>query len=455
MDALGLARAQFAANISFHILFPTISIALAWLLVFFKFRETRSKQAAVWQALYGFWVKVFALCFALGVTSGITMSFQFGTNWPGYMNSVGNVAGPLLAYEVMTAFFLEASFLGVMLFGRSRVSNRVHTGATLLVAIGTTLSAFWILALNSWMHTPAGVVVKVVEGMPSVDVVSWWAVIFNPSFPYRLSHMLCASVLTVAFLVIGLSAYRVLKKDRRPEAKLGLMVGLFIAAVAAPTQIFIGDLHGLNTLEHQPAKIAAIEAVWETHAGAPLTLFGMPDEGSRSTHFAVEIPNLASLVLTHNLNGEIKGLNEFPQHPPVKPLFFGFRIMVGMGVLMLACAWFGTFLIVKKRAMPTWFLRVLVAMTFAGWIAVLAGWYVTEIGRQPWLVYGILTTAQAASRSVTGGQIGITLALYLSLYIALIAAFVRTLFYLAKKAVEGDLPSLDTEVSPETAEDAK
>ena len=455
MDALGLARAQFAANISFHILFPTISIALAWLLVFFKFRETRSKQAAVWQALYGFWVKVFALCFALGVTSGITMSFQFGTNWPGYMNSVGNVAGPLLAYEVMTAFFLEASFLGVMLFGRSRVSNRVHTGATLLVAIGTTLSAFWILALNSWMHTPAGVVVKVVEGMPSVDVVSWWAVIFNPSFPYRLSHMLCASVLTVAFLVIGLSAYRVLKKDRRPEAKLGLMVGLFIAAVAAPAQIFIGDLHGLNTLEHQPAKIAAIEAVWETHAGAPLTLFGMPDEGSRSTHFAVEIPNLASLVLTHNLNGEIKGLNEFPQHPPVKPLFFGFRIMVGMGVLMLACAWFGTFLIVKKRAMPTWFLRVLVAMTFAGWIAVLAGWYVTEIGRQPWLVYGILTTAQAASRSVTGGQIGITLALYLSLYIALIAAFVRTLFYLAKKAVEGDLPSLDTEVSPETAEDAK
>ena len=455
MDALGLARAQFAANISFHILFPTISIALAWLLVFFKFRETRSKQAAVWQALYGFWVKVFALCFALGVTSGITMSFQFGTNWPGYMNSVGNVAGPLLAYEVMTAFFLEASFLGVMLFGRSRVSNRVHTGATLLVAIGTTLSAFWILALNSWMHTPAGVVVKVVEGMPSVDVVSWWAVIFNPSFPYRLSHMLCASVLTVAFLVIGLSAYRVLKKDTRPEAKLGLMVGLFIAAVAAPTQIFIGDLHGLNTLEHQPAKIAAIEAVWETHAGAPLTLFGMPDEGSRSTHFAVEIPNLASLVLTHNLNGEIKGLNEFPQHPPVKPLFFGFRIMVGIGVLMLACAWFGTFLIVKKRAMPTWFLRVLVAMTFAGWIAVLAGWYVTEIGRQPWLVYGILTTAQAASRSVTGGQIGITLALYLSLYIALIAAFVRTLFYLAKKAVAGDLPSLDTEVSPETAKDAK
>lgn len=455
MDALVLARAQFAANISFHILFPTISIALAWLLVFFKFRETQSKQPAAWQALYGFWVKVFALCFALGVTSGITMSFQFGTNWPGYMNSVGNVAGPLLAYEVMTAFFLEASFLGIMLFGRSRVSNRVHTGATLLVAIGTTLSAFWILALNSWMHTPAGHVVKIVEGMPSVDVVSWWAVVFNPSFPYRLSHMLCASILTVAFLVIGLSAYRLLKKDTKPEAKLGLVVGLLIAAVAAPLQIFLGDLHGLNTLKHQPAKIAAIEAVWETQTGAPLALFGIPDERTRSTHFAVEIPKLASLVLTHDLNGEIKGLNDFPQHPPVKPLFFGFRIMVGIGILMLACAWFGTYLVLKKRALPVWFLRVLVAMTFAGWIAVLAGWYVTEIGRQPWLVHGILTTAQAASRTVTSGQIGITLTLYLTLYLALIAAFVRTLFYLAKKAVAGDLQAVETEVSPETAEDAK
>jgi cytochrome d ubiquinol oxidase subunit I len=455
MDALVLARAQFAANISFHILFPTISIALAWLLVFFKVRETRSKNAAAWQALYGFWVKVFALCFALGVTSGITMSFQFGTNWPGYMNTVGNVAGPLLAYEVMTAFFLEASFLGVMLFGRSRVSNRVHSGATLLVAIGTTLSAFWILALNSWMHTPTGHVVKTIAGVTMVDVVSWWAIIFNPSFPYRLSHMLCASILTVAFLVIGLSAYRLLKKDAKPEAKLGLAVGLVIAAFAAPLQIFIGDLHGLNTLKHQPAKIAAVEAVWDTQNGAALTLFGIPDEHTRSTQFAIEIPKLAALVLTHDLEGEIKGLNDFAQHPPVKPLFFGFRIMVGIGVLMLACAWFGTFLLVKKRAMPVWFLRVLVAMTFAGWVAVLAGWYVTEIGRQPWLVQGILTTAQAASQTVTGAQIGLTLALYLSLYVALIAAFVRTLFYLAKKAVQGDLPSLDTEVSPETAEDAR
>ncbi len=455
MDALALARAQFAANISFHILFPTISIALAWLLVFFKTRETSSTQSAAWQALYGFWVKVFALCFALGVTSGITMSFQFGTNWPGYMNSVGNVAGPLLAYEVMTAFFLEASFLGIMLFGRSRVSNRVHTAATLLVAIGTTLSAFWILALNSWMHTPAGHVVKTLSGMPSVDVVSWWAVIFNPSFPYRLSHVLCASILTVAFLVTGVSAYRLLKKDKKPEARLGLVVGLVIAAVAAPAQIFLGDLHGLNTLKHQPAKIAAIEAVWETHPGTALTLFGIPDEHSRSTKFAVEIPKLAALVLTHDVNGEIKGLNDFPQHPPVKPLFFGFRIMVGIGVLMLACAWFGTFLILKKRAMPVWFLRLLVAMTFAGWIAVLAGWYVTEIGRQPWLVTGILTTAQAASLTVTSGQIGITLTMYLCLYLALIVAFVRTLFYLAQKAVEGTLQAVETEVSPETAEDAQ
>jgi cytochrome bd ubiquinol oxidase subunit I len=443
MDTFVLARAQFAANMSFHILFPTISIALAWLLVFFKVRQRRAKQPLVWQALYGFWVKVFALCFALGVTSGITMSFQFGTNWPGFMKTVGNVAGPLLAYEVMTAFFLEASFLGVMLFGQSRVSARVHTAATLLVAIGTTLSAFWILALNSWMHTPAGYVLNQTVNGPSVEVLSWWAVIFNPSFPYRLSHMLCASVLTVAFLVIGISSYRMLKKDLRPEAKMGLVVGLVIAAVTAPLQMVLGDLHGLNTRAHQPAKIAAIEAVWETGKGVPLTLFGIPDERTRSTHWAIEVPKIASLVLTHELNGEIKGLNEFAQHPPVKPLFFGFRVMVGTGVAMLGCAWFGMLLIWRKRELPTWFLRILVGMTFAGWIAVLSGWYVTEIGRQPWLVTGILTAAQAASGMVNSHQIGMSLSLYLSMYALLLTAFIRTLFYLAKNAVVGELPQLD------------
>jgi cytochrome bd ubiquinol oxidase subunit I len=435
MDALALARAQFAANISFHILFPTISIALAWFLVWIKWRERASRARVQYQALYGFWVKVFALCFALGVTSGITMSFQFGTNWPGFMNTVGAVAGPLLAYEVMTAFFMEASFLGVMLFGRSRVSDRVHTLATLLVAIGTTMSAFWILALNSWMHTPAGHALELINGEMVVVVKDWWQVIFNPSFPYRLAHMLCASVLTVAFLVAGLSAYRLLQIGAQKEdhATKGLRAGILIAAVAAPLQMLLGDLHGLNTVKYQPAKIAAIEAVWDTQKGAPLTLFGWPDEQLRKTHAAIEVPKLASLILTHDLNGELQGLNSFDVHPPVKPLFFGFRIMVGIGVCMLLLAALGTWMIIRKRTMAKWYLRALVWFSFSGWIATLAGWYVTEIGRQPWLVTGILSTTQATSPQVNAAQLMISLPLYLLLYLALIAAFVRTLFYLAAK----------------------
>lgn len=433
MDALILARMQFAANISFHILFPSLSIALAWFLVFCKWRE-QGRNGSAWRAVYGFWVKVFALCFALGVTSGITMSFQFGTNWPGYMQAVGAVAGPLLAYEVMTAFFLEASFLGVMLFGRGRVSNRVHTLATLLVAIGTTFSAFWILALNSWMHTPAGVEVLTDGVLPRVVVLDWAAVIFNPSFPYRLAHVLCASFLTVAFLIAGLSAYRLIKGDQSDGANVALRSAVIMAALSAPLQIFIGDLHGLNTLKHQPAKIAAIEAIWETQKGAPLTLFGWPNEREQRTDFAVEVPKLASLILTHELEGELLGIEEFPQHPPVAPLFFGFRLMVGIGMLMLLSAAFGVYCIVRKRAFPSWYLRLLVLMSFSGWVATLAGWYVTEIGRQPWLVSGILTTAQAASQTVSANQIGLSLALYVSLYIALLFAFIRALFYLAAKA---------------------
>ncbi|MEL7288147.1 MAG: cytochrome ubiquinol oxidase subunit I, partial [Pseudomonadota bacterium] len=268
-------------------------------------------------------VKIFALTFALGVVSGITMSFQFGTNWPGFMERVGNVAGPLLGYEVMTAFFMEATFLGVMLFGRGRVPEWVHTLATVLVAVGTSMSAFWILVLNSWMHTPSGY--EVIDGI--VHVTSWKEVIFNPSLPYRLLHTLLASALTASFLIAGISAYQIMKKPDHRSAKLGLKVALFAAAGFIPVQIFVGDLHGLNTLEHQPAKIAAMEGVWETEQGAPLLLFAMPNEETRSNDFEVGIPKLASLILTHDLDGEIRGLNEFaPDHPPVKPLFFGFRV---------------------------------------------------------------------------------------------------------------------------------
>lgn len=430
LDTLMLSRIQFAANISFHILFPTITIALAWMLVFFKFRYNRT-QAPVWLDVYYFWVKIFALTFALGVVSGITMSFQFGTNWPGFMERVGNVAGPLLGYEVMTAFFMEATFLGVMLFGRGRVPEWVHTLATVLVAVGTSMSAFWILVLNSWMHTPSGY--EVIDGI--VHVTSWKEVIFNPSLPYRLLHTLLASALTASFLIAGISAYQIMKKPDHRSAKLGLKVALFAAAGFIPVQIFVGDLHGLNTLEHQPAKIAAMEGVWETEQGAPLLLFAMPNEETRSNDFEVGIPKLASLILTHDLDGEIQGLNEFaPDHPPVKPLFFGFRVMVGVGVLMLLVSWYGAVKLARKKALPKPYLYTVLAMTFSGWIATLAGWYVTEIGRQPWLVSGVLRTSEAVT-TVASSSVMTSLIMYLAIYAALLVAYIHTLFYLARKDV--------------------
>ncbi|OYU45541.1 MAG: cytochrome ubiquinol oxidase subunit I [Burkholderiales bacterium PBB4] len=432
-DPVVLARIQFAANISFHILFPTISIGMGWVLLFFKTRFNITGQTH-WMDAYQFWVKVFALTFALGVVSGITMSFQFGTNWPGFMNTVGNVAGPLLAYEVLTAFFLEATMLGIMLFGRGRVSERVHTIATFLVAAGTTASAFWILALNSWMHTPAGF--EMVNGQ--AHVTSWMEVIFNPSFPYRMAHMLIASGLTVAFLLAGLSAYRWLLGDKGATVQASLRTGLTLAAVLIPLQIVVGDLHGLNTLKHQPAKLAAMEGIWDTQKGAPAVMFALPDQATQSNKFEVAIPKLASFYLTHDWNGEIKGIKEFgDKHPPVAPVFWAFRVMVGVGLLMLGVSWLAVWQ-VRKRGLQPWLARGLVAMTFSGWVALLAGWYVTEIGRQPWLVYGVLTTAQAAS-TVPAGNIVLTLAMYLTLYAVLLFAYVRVVFYLARKAANAQM----------------
>lgn len=427
-DPLLLARLQFAANISFHILFPAINMALAWLLLYFKLRA-RGADGAPWQAAYRTWVKVFALSFALGVVSGVTMSFQFGTNWPGFMQRVGNIAGPLLGYEVLTAFFLEATFLGVMLFGQRRVSERMHLTATALVAVGTSLSAFWILALNSWMQTPAGHVM--IDGQ--AHAASWWAVIFNPSFPYRFSHMMLASGLTAAFLVAGLSAYRHLRGERSAELAVTQRAAVRLAAVLIPIQIVVGDLHGLNTLEHQPAKIAAMEAIWDTERGADLRLLAWPDERTRSNLFELTVPDAASLILTHDRHGELKGLNEFADHPPVAPLFWAFRVMVGVGGLMLLASWLSAWQLRAGGAPGRWTQRGLLAMTFSGWVALLAGWYVTEIGRQPWIVYGLLRTADVAS-DVPAAHIGISLALYLTLYAVLIVAYVWVLFYMARKA---------------------
>ncbi|MDF0604546.1 cytochrome ubiquinol oxidase subunit I [Neisseriaceae bacterium TC5R-5] len=429
-DPLILARMQFAANISFHILFPTINIALGWMLLFFKARYLKTGEQS-WMDAYGFWVKIFALSFGLGVVSGVTMSFQFGTNWPGYMKTVGNIAGPLLAYEVMTAFFLEATFLSVMLFGRSRVSERTHTLATLLVAMGNTLSAFWILALNSWMQTPAGY--EMVDG--KAVVTSWLEAIFNPSLPYRFTHMLIASGLTTAFLIAGLSAYRRLKGDNSAGVRHALKTAITLAAILIPVQMFVGDSHGLNTFKHQPEKLAAIEAIWHTERGAPLLLFALPNETTRQNDFALGIPKLASLLITHDLNGEIRGLNEFDQHPPVAKVFWSFRVMVGMGALMLLVSWLACWQLYRRGQLPTLMHKVLVGMTFSGWIAVLAGWYVTEMGRQPWLVTGVLTTADAVGPA-SSGMVLSTLLMYLALYIVLLSAYISVLFYLASKAAK-------------------
>lgn len=432
MDALMLARAQFGANITFHILFPTITIALGWLLLFFKLRYNAT-QHMKWMEAYRFYVKVFALCFALGVVSGITMSFQFGTNWPGFMETVGNIAGPLLAYEVMTAFFLEATFLGIMLFGFNRVSNRVHTLATVLVAFGTTMSAFWIISLNSWMHTPAGFEMR--DGV--AHATSWMEIVFNPSMPYRLTHMLLASGLTASFLMAGLSAYQWLRGDRRAGVLAAMKTGVYAAAMLIPLQILAGDMHGLNTLEHQPQKVAAMEGIWETERGAPLLLFAVPNQETRSNDYAMGIPKLASLILTHDFDGEIKGLNTFEHHPPVAPVFYAFRIMVGTGVLMLVVSWLAGMQLYRKGEPKRWLAFALLGMAFSGWVATVAGWYTTEIGRQPWLVQGVLRTADAAS-NVGAPMIATTLIAYVAVYIVLIAAFISTIFYLARKA--GDTP---------------
>lgn len=425
-----LSRIQFAANISFHILFPTINIALCWILLFFKVRYNQTQDES-WLRVYRFWVRIFALTFAIGVVSGITMSFQFGTNWPGYMETVGNIAGPLLGYEVMTAFFLEASFLSIMLFGMDRVSNRVHTIATVLVSFGTTLSAFWILSLDSWMQTPAGF--EMIDGV--AHVTSWMEVIFNPSMPYRLMHMLLASGLTSAFLICGISAYRLIKGDNKKSVKQALNFSVTLAAILIPLQIFVGDLHGLNTFKHQPAKVAAMEGVWETATEVPLLLFALPEQEKRENSFEIKVPNMASIILTHDPKGEIKGLNEFiDQHPPVAPVFFSFRIMIGMGVLMLLFSWLATYQFVLKKQYPPWLLKVGIAMTFSGWLATLAGWYVTEIGRQPYLVTGILRTKDAVT-TTPPADIALSLTLYLVIYGFLLIAYIRTLFVMANRAV--------------------
>jgi cytochrome bd ubiquinol oxidase subunit I len=436
-DPLLLARAQFGLNIGFHILFPALTIALAWYLAAFRIAYQRTRDGR-WLATYKMWVKIFALTFAVGVVTGVTMSFQFGTNWPGYMNHVGAIAGPLLSYEVLTAFFLEATFLGIMLFGTNRVPDWLHVLSTLLVALGTTVSAFWILALNSWMHTPTGYALDNGQWIPA----DWVQVIFNPSFPWRFTHMMLASVLTGSFVLAGLSAWRLL---RAPDeaARRTLRIGLVTAAIIVPIQVYVGDRHGLNTLEHQPAKIAAVEALWHTEADMPLVLFAIPNEKERRNDYAVEVPYAGSLILKHDPHATVRGLDEFePDRPPVGPLFFAFRAMVGIGLAMLAVSWTGAWATRRRKVPPRWMLWGFAAFTFSGWAATLCGWIVTEVGRQPWLVTGLLRTKDAVG-AASGAELGASLTGYAITYALLFVAYMVVLTHMAGQGADPSDPAAE------------
>ena len=414
LDPVLLARIQFAFTISFHILFPAFTIGLASWLAVLEWRWLKTGNP-VYAETYRLWVKIFAVTFGMGVVSGVVMSFQFGTNWSVFSDRVGNVLGPLLGYEVLTAFFLEASFLGVMLFGWNRVSPKMHFAATLIVAVGTLISAFWILSANSWMQTPQGFVAGE-DGL--LYPTNWLAVIFNPSFPYRFAHMVTAAYLTTAFVAAGVGGYYLARDRHIPHARVMLGMAMIMAICVAPLQLLVGDLHGLNTLAHQPAKVAAMEGLWETRSGAPLVLFGWPDQEAETTRYALEIPKLSSLILTHELDGEVKGLKAWPreERPPVASVFWSFRIMVGIGTLMILTGLVGLVLFLKKRLFDTrWFQYWCMALAPAGFIAVLAGWFVTEIGRQPYIIFEVMRTAEAVS-PLNGAPIAMSLAAFVFTY---------------------------------------
>ncbi|RJL21136.1 cytochrome ubiquinol oxidase subunit I [Paracoccus siganidrum] len=397
LTALELARIQFGFTISFHIIYPAITIGLASYLAVLEGMWLWKKDA-VYRDLYHFWSRIFAVNFAMGVVSGLVMAYQFGTNWSYFSAFAGSITGPLLAYEVLTAFFLEAGFLGVMLFGWHRVGPGLHFFSTVMVAIGTVISATWILASNSWMHTPQGF--EIVEGV--VVPVDWLAVIFNPSFPYRLAHMLTAAYLATALFVGASGAWHLLRGNDNPMVRRMLSMAMWMLLAVAPLQVLIGDQHGLNTLEHQPAKVAAMEGHWENTPGqgVPLILVGWPDQQAEVTRWKVEIPNLSSLILTHSWDGHYPGLKEFApeDRPPVVVVFWTFRTMVGLGMLMVTLGLWAAWRRWRGRLYEgRWFLRFAALMGPSGLIAILAGWYTTEIGRQPWIIHGVMRTSEAVS----------------------------------------------------------
>jgi len=415
LDPVFLSRLQWSWVIAWHILLPAFTVGLASYiavlegLYFFTGRE-------IWFRISGFWTKIFAVSFGMGVVSGIIMPFQFGTNWSRFTDATANVLSPMMAYEGLMAFFLESSFLGVLLFGRRLVPSWAHFLAAFMVAFGTLLSSFWILATNSWMQTPQGY--KIVDGR--FEPVDWLAIVFNPSFPYRLLHNVTAFYITTAFVVMGVGAWLLRRARATEDARMMIRMALDLLIILVPLQIFLGDQHGLNTLEHQPAKVAAIEGRYDTVSPVPLTLFGIPDDKAAEMRYAIEIPDLGSLILTHSLNGGIKGLKEWPadQRPPVGPPFFAFRIMVGIAFIMLFVVIGGQVLRLRGRLWETaWFLRLFQWTAPLGFIAVVAGWVTTEVGRQPWTVYGLVRTADSVSPSLTGTDVAISLALYIVVYL--------------------------------------
>ncbi len=432
MDAVILARLQFAFTVGFHILWPTFTIGLAGFVALLSVLWWRTGRP-VYRDLLRYWSRIFALAFGMGVVTGLVLSYEVGTNWAGFSRAVSNVIGPLFAYEALTAFFLEAGFIGIMLFGEGRVSRGAHAFACCMVALGSLLSATWIIAANSWMQTPSGAVADA-EGI--YHVIDWWQVVFSPSFPYRLAHMAVASFITCAFVIAGVSCFH-LWRGRHPEAsRIALSLAMWMALILTPTQVLLGDLHGRNTLVHQPAKLAAMEGLWQTTRGAAMTILAWPDMDQARNLYAIEVPHVASLYLTHSWNGEVRGLDAVPRSdwPNVPIVFFAFRIMVGIGVVLLATAVTGAVLRLRGRLYTSrWFHLLAMGTAPLGFVAVLAGWTTTEAGRQPWVVYGALRTADAVS-PVSAHAMALSLLLFVAIYATLLLTF---LWFIARILLQG------------------
>ena len=457
LDPLFLSRLQFAWVIAWHFLLPAFTIGLASFIAVLEGLHLATGRE-IYFRISTFWIKLFAVSFGMGVVFGITLPFQLGTNWSRFSDNASNVVSPLLAYEGLTAFFLEAAFLGVLLFGRNLVPRWAHFFAALMVALGTLFSSFWILAANSWMQTPAGY--EIVDGR--FYPKDWLAIIFSPSFPYRFAHTVDAVYITTGFVVVGVAAWWLRRLRFVEEARVMLSMTLWLLTVLVPLQLFLGDAHGLNTRKHQPAKLAAIEAIWDTGSRVPLNLFAIPDDAAATNHYEISVPDLGSLILTHDPNGTVRGLKDFPadERPPVPIPFFGFRIMVGIWVIMFAVVAASWFLRWKGRLFDaTWFLRLCTLASPLGFFAVLAGWAITEVGRQPWTVYGLLRTENSVSPSLTGADVAISFVAYAIVYLVMFAAGIALMVRILRRGpaapeepdvIESGRPRLPVEALPHT-----